>query len=184
MGFAEPPRSGCSRACKSPLSSHPRAPTTAGSRGCSCRSTNDASQNSDATYPHTAHQSGSVKVEYRFHPFFDHPATVLRTSTRGEVPAVLVRVLSKEQDSQCDLKIVVPCWMLDPDACSRVVVKDKPLIGLQALVRLRGLVDQFDPCSTEHHPDSRPNHATGAKRATPENTPATRCKAPTEATDV
>ena len=43
-------------------------------------------------YPHTAHQLGSAKIIYRFHPFVDRQVMVIRRTNRSGVPAVLVRI--------------------------------------------------------------------------------------------
>lgn len=59
------------------------------------------------------------------------------------MPSVIVRVeqLEGEGDAE-ELRINVPCWMLDEQACSRVVVDANcGRVAFDALVRLRTLVD-------------------------------------------
>jgi len=139
-----------------------------------CRSHGDVSQNYVATYPHTAHQLGPAKIAYRFHPFFEHDVTVLRAYSRGDVPAVLVRVDVNAHDDAIasvdvtgrELKIVVPCWMLDEAACSLVVVREKPLLEFQALLRLRRLVDQLATAVGECDPGSHGSNTKGDCHAT------------------
>jgi hypothetical protein len=40
-----------------------------------------------------------------------------------------------------DLRIVVPCWMLDEGCCAAMVVEERGRIAVEALVALRCLVD-------------------------------------------
>ena len=79
--------------------------------------------------------------------------TVLRRTNRCGVPAVLVRI---ENDAgtadDSELRIVVPDWMLDETACSKVMVSDMPQIELQAILRLRELVDRLTGSTGEDQP--------------------------------
>ena len=119
----------------------------------------DALQNCGEAYAHTAHQSGFVKVLYRFHPFFQASGTVLRTSNRTNEPSVLVRVepSNGEPSDSPDLRIVIPCWMLDQTACHRVRLCDKPVVPLSALLQLRQLADDLAGSSTQRHPERSSN---------------------------
>ncbi len=94
-------------------------------------------------HPHTACQLGLARIVYRFHPFFRRQVTVLRTIRRGAMPAMIVRIepLQGEEDSE-ELRISVPGWMLDAEACSRVVLDaNNGRIAIDVLIRLRTLVD-------------------------------------------
>ncbi len=53
--------------------------------------------------------------------------------THGE-PAVIVQ-------GNEDLRLMIPCWMLDEGCCRAVVVEKKPRIALEAFVALRDLID-------------------------------------------
>jgi len=43
-----------------------------------------------------------------------------------------------------ELRIMVPGWMLDEGYCQMLVVADQPQISVEALVRLRAVVDAQD----------------------------------------
>ena len=125
----------------------------------------DALQNCGAVYPHTAHQSGTVTVLYRFHPFFQATVTVVRTSNRTNEPSVLVRVepFDDEPSDSPDLRIVIPCWMLDQTACHSVRLCDKPVIQLSALLQLKQLVSDLADSPTQPHLE-RSSNAQGDRR--------------------
>jgi len=143
----------------------------------------DASRNCGATYPHTAHQPGSARIVYRFHPFFDRDVSVERTSNRSATASVLVRIFPADELDDVELGIVVPCWMLDEAACTRVVLREKPLISIHAILQLRTLVDQFAPKRQKHHSESHSSHASGDQDAETTDFKATRCQSSTQATD-
>jgi hypothetical protein len=50
-----------------------------------------------------------------------------------EEPAVIVQ-------GEKDLRLAVPCWMLDEEWCRAMVVEEKPRIAVEALVALRDLL--------------------------------------------
>lgn len=83
---------------------------------------------------HTAHQLNRSRVFYKFHPFFDHEISAIRTLRSGG-ESVIVRI------SDNDLRIAVPAWMLDQAHCKSMVLKDEPRIQLDALRQLREIVD-------------------------------------------
>ena len=116
--------------------------------------------------------------------------TVLRRTTRCGVPAVLVRVERAEDESADDseLRIVVPDWMLDELACSKVVVRDKPQIELQALLRLGEVVDRLqaptdDQPTGQERDDSSSLKAKGDRHETRIATHAARQDVAAKATD-
>ena len=58
-----------------------------------------------------------------------------------EEPAVIVQVDE-------NLRIAIPCWMLDEARCRDMVIEKQPHIGIAALLQLRDLVDrQIRPVS-------------------------------------
>ena len=83
---------------------------------------------------HSAHQFAPARVFYKFHPFFDHEVSVIRTLRSGG-KSVIVQV------GDSDLKIAVPAWMLDQAHCQPLALKDKACIDLDALLQLREIVD-------------------------------------------
>ncbi len=46
-----------------------------------------------------------------------------------------------------DLRLMVPCWMLDQDYCRSLVSEQKPRIAVEALVGLRTLIDGQGMCA-------------------------------------
>jgi hypothetical protein len=140
-----------------------------------------------AACPHTACQLGRARIIYRFHPFANKDVTVLRRTRYGGDPAVLVRVEHDDKNSDDpELRVVVPCWMLDQAACSAVVVRDTPRINIDALNHLRQLVDQFAKTSGQENGDSVPMTAKGDRHETRNRKPtqAARPHAASETTDV
>jgi hypothetical protein len=117
--------------------------------------------------------------------------TVIRGTNRCGVPAVLVRIehAASETADDSELRIVVPNWMLDELACSKVVVRDTPQIELQALWRLRELADRLEASTGAGQPtgeeqdDSSSLRAKGDRHETRIATPATRQKVAAKATD-
>ena len=109
-------------------------------------------------HPQTACQLGPAVITYRFHPFFQRHVTVLRRLRRGETSSVIVRIEPLEQDERSEeqLCINVPCWMLDPIACARIVCEQKAQIEFKALLSLRTLLDHLDlvPCKSCGKSDS------------------------------
>ncbi len=86
---------------------------------------------------------------------------MLRSSKRGETPAVLVRLerTSSDPREEPEPQIVVPCWMLDEAACARVEIHNTALVQVQALVQLRRLIDELAATSGQPPPDSRSSNA-------------------------
>ena len=78
------------------------------------------------TYQHTAHQLGPARIVYRFHPFFEHEVRVIRRLRAHEEPAVIVQL-------EEELRIVVPCWMLDVACCQAMVQEERPRIAVDAV---------------------------------------------------
>lgn len=111
---------------------------------------------------------------------------MLRTFSRSDVPAVLVQVVNARDDvddaNARELKIAVPCWMLDQTACSVVVVQEKPRLRIEALLQLRGLVDRLVSAVAERQPESHGSNAKGDRHAT-KNRSAAHDKAASKTTD-
>jgi len=84
---------------------------------------------------HTAHQLGPARVEYRFHPLYGREVQVIRNLRTREEPGVIVQ-------GEEDLRLLIPCWMLDESCCRGVAVQNQPRIALEALVGLRALIDE------------------------------------------
>jgi hypothetical protein len=104
------------------------------------------------------------------------------------VPAVLVQVDVNARDEAIasdanarELKIAVPCWMLDELACSAVLVQKTPALQIEALLRLRILVDQLASAVSERKPESHGNNAKGGRHA--EDNSAAHQKAASQTTD-
>lgn len=60
---------------------------------------------------------------------------MIRTLRAREEPAVIVEIDE-------DLRIAIPCRMLDEACCKAMVLVKRPRIGIAALVQLRDLVDR------------------------------------------
>lgn len=63
---------------------------------------------------------------------------------------MIVRIEPLADDSDggdSQLRINVPCWMLDEAACASVVHVDVPRIAVDALVRVRTFLDQLTKTS-------------------------------------
>ena len=110
-----------------------------------------------------------ARIKYRFHPFFDRQVTVLRTVRRGDMPAMIVRIdpLQGDEDAE-ELHISVPSWMLDEEACARVVMDaNNPRIAIHALLRLRTLVDScLMVTKGDRHESTTTAHEDAADKAT------------------
>jgi len=59
---------------------------------------------------------------------------VIRNLRTREAPGVIVQ-------DEADLRLMVPCWMLDEGCCQAVTVEKKPRISVDALFELRALLD-------------------------------------------
>ena len=113
---------------------------------------------------------------------------MLRAYSRSDVPAVLVQVDVNARDkantsdaNARELKIVVPCWMLDESACSAVLVQQTPVVQIEALRRLRNFVDQLASAVSERKPESHGNNSKGGRHA--EDNWAAHHKAASQTTD-
>jgi hypothetical protein len=91
-------------------------------------------QNYASRHPHTAHQLGSARIFYRFHPFFCREVSVIRR-LRADDSAVIVQVADSE------LKISVPGWMLERSFCDHLVLEAAARVDVNALRQLREIVD-------------------------------------------
>ncbi len=62
---------------------------------------------------------------------------------RGNEPSVVARIERLEGNAnEEELRINIPCWMLDEQACSHWVTEaNSGCVSLEALSRLRALVD-------------------------------------------
>jgi len=67
---------------------------------------------------------------------------VLRRLRAHDAPSVVVQIGE-------DLRIVIPCWMLDEPFCQSLTLEERPRIGIEALRRLRRLVDEQLSASNE-----------------------------------
>jgi hypothetical protein len=128
----------------------------------------------------------SAAIVYRFHPFFDRQITVLRRIRQGDHPAVIVRVIpqdSQPESEDSELRINVPCWMMDSAACGKVQLSDQPRIDVDALCKLRRLVDQFFKASSNAKGSSGPMMAKGDRHETRSTTQGTHRNTAPEATN-
>jgi hypothetical protein len=127
-----------------------------------------------------------TKIVYRFHPFFDRIVTVLRTIRQGSHPAVIVRVkpLDNEPDDEdSELRINVPCWMLDQGACANVQLSQQPRIDVEPLLRLRRILDQLAKTSGKGSRKSGPIMAKGDRHESRNSIQTTVAEAAAEATN-
>ena len=123
------------RANSVPLSPNAHVPSAFAGGRRPFRLGDDGSRKNGDTYRHTTHQLGPIRIAYRFHPFFDHEVRVIRGLRAREEPAVIVEIDE-------DLRIAVPCWMLDALCCRSMVIEEQPRISIDALVQLRDLIDR------------------------------------------
>jgi hypothetical protein len=91
-------------------------------------------QTSVATHQYTTHQLGSAQVAYRFHPLFGQEIQILRRLRAGSEPAVIAQGVE-------DLRIMIPCWMLDEVLCRGMGVESQPRVSVTSLAELRALID-------------------------------------------
>lgn len=87
-----------------------------------------------ATHQHTTHQLGPTQVAYRFHPLFGQEMQILRRLRAGSEPAVIAQGVE-------DLRIMIPCWMLDEVLCRGMGVESQPRVSVTSLAELRALID-------------------------------------------
>ena len=64
------------------------------------------------------------------------------------------------------IQFVVPCWMLDESVCASMMVAEKPVIAITALLRLRELVDQSVITTSQDSEVSSPMMAKGDRHET------------------
>jgi hypothetical protein len=108
----------------------------------------------------------------------------LRKIRQGDHPAVIVRVepLDNESDNEdSELRVNVPCWMLDRAACANVQLAERPRIDVDALLRLRKLIDQLAKTSGEARAESGSMMAKGDRHETSDSTAARATEAASEA---
>ena len=74
---------------------------------------------------------------------------------RADDSAVIVQIVD------CDLRISVAGWMLDQSVCDGLVLEEKPRIELEALRRLRELVDLQSEALKDKNMGSQSNIKTG-----------------------
>jgi hypothetical protein len=87
---------------------------------------------------HVSHQRGRSRVAYQFHPYFGREVNVIRGIRAGEEPAIIADVGE-------DTRIMVPSWMFDENCCRMVIIEDRPRVAVDALLRLRVLLDAQNP---------------------------------------
>lgn len=109
-------------------------PSDPGQCGCRCPTPGDEMQTNVAAPQHTAHQPGLVRFAYRSHPFYGQEVRVIRRLRTGVDAMVIVQ-------GEPDLRIVAPCWMLEECCCAAMVVEECGRISVEALLALRGLID-------------------------------------------
>ena len=83
---------------------------------------------------HTAHVSTSARIYYPHHPCFGDAVRVVRTCSSFGADHVQVELSDGNQ-------LVVPLWMLDEESCKAMVIREQPLIAIEALLSLRSLLD-------------------------------------------
>lgn len=112
--------------------------------------------------------------------------TIERKARHVGTPAVLVRIEPDESDppDAAELRIVVPCWMLDETVCSMIEVREKPQIQLRALVQLRELIDQLIMPAVQAPDESGFMEAKGDRHETRNETQAAHPDAASEATEL
>ena len=59
---------------------------------------------------------------------------MIRRLRAKENPSVIVQI-------EDDLRVAVPCWMLEASSCGLLRIEASPKISLDALVELRALID-------------------------------------------
>src|SRR6516225_9489803 len=83
---------------------------------------------------HTAHVSSFLRVHYPYLPYFGQSARVVRSCPSFGVDHAQVELEDGNQ-------VVLPLWMLDEDICKSMVIREQPVIAVQALLTLRSLLD-------------------------------------------
>lgn len=83
---------------------------------------------------HKTHNGNFVKVYYRWHPLYNKEIEVVNEIKRGGEQYYQIRLL----DSSSTL---IPSWMTDMAFCHRFVLRDKAYCSIQALEKLRQLLE-------------------------------------------
>jgi hypothetical protein len=108
---------------------------------------------------HGAHNFGSAKICYRYHPRYGAEVELVRYLRRGSAAVVVVRLPDGPQ-------VAIPEWMLDSEACERLTIEAKPRISLGSLLDLRLLIDT-QPSATADPTSDRAEYARGGQDAKP-----------------
>jgi hypothetical protein len=108
---------------------------------------------------HGAHNFGSAKICYRYHPRYGAEVELVRYLRRGSAAVVVVRLPDGPQ-------VAIPEWMLDSEACERLTIEAKPRISLGSLLDLRLLIDT-QPSPTADPTSDRAESARGGQDAKP-----------------
>ena len=131
--YEHPVRHGSKRACRSWSYGRPYAPIAPGRSGCRNRRSANWSRRSAAKHRQTAHQPLTSRVWYEHHPFFGQDVEHVRVHHQQQ-DTVVVRLPD-------GLQLAIPRWMLDPAACRTITKEPVPRIVVEALIRLRQLLD-------------------------------------------
>jgi hypothetical protein len=84
---------------------------------------------------HTAHVSSSARIYYPHLPYFGESIKVVRRCSKFTFGPDQVQVeLSNGH------QVVLPEWMLNEEVCRAMSIRERPLIEVQALLRLRSLL--------------------------------------------
>ena len=83
---------------------------------------------------HKPHKVSFVKVHYPWHPLYNQEIQVINTVNRGGDTFYSVRLSDTST-------ILIPCWMTDDVYCQRFTVRKEAFCSVQALLRLRQLLD-------------------------------------------
>jgi hypothetical protein len=83
----------------------------------------------------TTHNPCTVRVYYRWHPFYDKLLDVVSIQRKGGELFYTVRI----PDSIFNR--LIPSWITDKLYCQKLIQKDEPYCSLESLAELREILD-------------------------------------------
>lgn len=122
------------RANRSLLWTHLHAPLVLERFLCHTLLPTSGLQTNAAMYQHTTHKPGPAKIAYRFHPFFEQDAQIIRKLRSQVEPSVIVQL-------DDGLRIAIPCWMLDSTVCDSMLLEKCPVVSIDSLLALGDFID-------------------------------------------
>ena len=84
---------------------------------------------------YNTHNPGSVKVYYRWHPFYNKVLEVISLQKKGGELFYTIRVPNS------NINKLIPSWITDKLFCQQLIQKAEPYCSLESLVELREILN-------------------------------------------